>query len=211
MRKSLVIATGFFFLAAAAVDADTLISVVENTSSISGTSGSLDFQFDPGPLVTQAASVEILNFTGGSFLGAPSTTASVSGGPLPSAVTIANSGAFNDYFQDYLYGNKLSFTLDFGGPAVNSPNGMSTSTSLFTFSTFSDANGVNPVLTADPNGEALTVSVSLDGTLALAAVSPDVRILPEPGSLWLLSGAFALLSARRFLMKFLGTGAPSRP
>jgi hypothetical protein len=197
MRKSQVIATTLLLWAAAAAHADTLVSIVENTSSINGTSGSLDFQFNPGPLVTQGATVKILGFTGGSLLGAASTTSSVSGGPLPATVTIANTGAFNDYFQDFHYGNAISFTLDFGGPAVTTPNGLSTSTSLFTFSTFSDAAGIVPVLTADPNGTAATVTVNLNGTLTAAAVSPDVQILPEPGSLWLLSGALAIFGGRR--------------
>lgn len=199
MRKSQIIVTTLLLWAATAAHADTLVSVVENTSSINGTSGSLDFQFNPGPLVTQAATVKILGFTGGSFIGTPATTSSVSGGPLPAAVTIANTGAFNDYFQDFHYGNAISFTLDFGGPAITAPNGISTSTSLFTFSTFSDTAGVVPVLTADPNGVAATVTVNLNGTLAAIAVSPDVQILPEPGSLWLLSGALAAFAAIRFV------------
>jgi hypothetical protein len=45
------------------------------TSSISGTAGSLDFQFNPGPLVTQAASLQVLDFmTDGSLAGGPSPT-----------------------------------------------------------------------------------------------------------------------------------------
>ena len=38
-------------------------TVTVNTSSVSGTAGSLDFNFNPGPLVTQAASLQILSFT----------------------------------------------------------------------------------------------------------------------------------------------------
>ena len=38
-------------------------AVTVDTSSISGMAGSLDFNFNPGPLVTQAASLQLLNFT----------------------------------------------------------------------------------------------------------------------------------------------------
>ena len=37
--------------------------VTVDTSSIAGTMGSLDFNFNPGPLVTQAASLQIIDFT----------------------------------------------------------------------------------------------------------------------------------------------------
>jgi len=33
-----------------------------DTSSIAGTAGSLDFNFNPGPLVTQAAALQVLVF-----------------------------------------------------------------------------------------------------------------------------------------------------
>ena len=41
----------------------TTYDVTVFTSSISGTAGSLDFNFDPGPLVTQAASLQISDFS----------------------------------------------------------------------------------------------------------------------------------------------------
>ena len=39
-------------------------TVTVDTSSIKGTAGSLDFNFNPGPFTTQAASLQILNFAG---------------------------------------------------------------------------------------------------------------------------------------------------
>ncbi|HEY1948257.1 MAG TPA: NF038129 family PEP-CTERM protein [Bryobacteraceae bacterium] len=193
MSKSQLFVSLFLCLAIAA-HADTLITISENTSSINGTVGSLDFQFNPGALVTQEATVTISNFTGGSFVGSASTTSpSVTGGPLPTAVTIANSGGFNDYFQGFQFGNALSFTLDFGGGAVNAPDGMSTSTSIFAFSTFSDAAGITPVLTSDPNGIAMTATVNLDGSVTESVFSSQVQVSPEPGSFSLSGGALALL------------------
>src|SRR5437879_7504439 len=70
-----------------------------NTSAISGTSGSLEFQFNPGGLDTQAASLQILNFTSdGTLAGSPAVTGDVSG-TLPGTLTFDNGAFFNDYFR----------------------------------------------------------------------------------------------------------------
>jgi hypothetical protein len=53
----------FLCFASMASAAPVTYDVSVDTSSISGTAGSLDFNFNPGPLVTQSASLQILNFT----------------------------------------------------------------------------------------------------------------------------------------------------
>jgi hypothetical protein len=202
MRTFQIIAVAFCLSAANAALASPIL-VTLNTSSIVGTTGSLDFQFNPGPLITQAATVQITNFIGGTLVGIPQTIGDVTGGPLPAAFTINNTNLVNDYFQSFTYGNSLSFLLNFSGPAVTSPNGQSTSTSEFTFSTFSDQGGITPVLTPDPNGISATVVVNLNGSLSASAVSPQAQVqtIPEPGSLWLFSGALAALGSLKFLRR----------
>src|SRR5262249_51862810 len=117
-----------------------------DTSAISGTAGSLDFEFNPGPLVTQAASLQILNFSSdGTLAGSPALTGDVSGA-LPGTVTFDNGTAFNDYFEGFTYGSTLSFQVSLFGPALSSPDGTSTSGSSFAFSMFSDAAGTIPAL-----------------------------------------------------------------
>src|SRR5580693_8574574 len=92
--------------------ADILFSVAVDTSSISGTSGSLDFNFNPGPLSSQFALADSLNFTSdGSLAVSPILTGDVSGGPLPSTVTFDNGGALNDYFQGFTFGSTLMFEV----------------------------------------------------------------------------------------------------
>src|SRR6266700_3448966 len=72
-------------------------SVLVSTFSIAGTAGSLDFNFNSGLLVTQAASLQILSFSSdGSLTGTPSLIGDVSGA-LPATVTFDNGAAFNDY------------------------------------------------------------------------------------------------------------------
>jgi hypothetical protein len=161
-----------------------------NTSSISGDAGSLDFDFNPGPLVTQAASLQILDFASdGSLAGSPALTGDVSG-DLSSTVTFDNGAGYNDYFEDFTFGSTLSFEVSLYGPALSSPDGVSTSGSAFAFSMFSDSAGTVPVLTTDPSdGWATTIDVNLDGTTTLTSYIPasgSPSAVPEPSSYLLL-------------------------
>ena len=140
-------------------------SVTVNTSSVSGTAGSLDFNFNPGPLLTQAASLQILSFTSnGTLAGGPAHMGDVSGS-LPATLIFDNGTGFNDYFEGFKYGSMLMFDVSLYGPALSSPNGTATSGSTFAFSMFSDAAGTMPALTTDTaDGFAFTANVNLDGT-----------------------------------------------
>jgi hypothetical protein len=91
-------ATALLLLAAAPAGAAISYTVVVDTGSVSGTSGFLDFQFNPGNATTQAATATITNFTGGTLSGAPQISGNVSG-TLPGTITFANSTALNEYFQ----------------------------------------------------------------------------------------------------------------
>jgi hypothetical protein len=179
-----------------------------DTSSISGTVGSLDFNFNPGPLVTQPASLQILNFTSnGALTGSPTLTGDVSGA-LPATLTFDNGTGFNDYFQGFTFGSTLSFQVSLYGPALTSPDGVSTSGSTFAFSMFSDAAGTIPALTTDTtDGFAFTVDVNLDGTTTLTnfseqtTVVPVTPAIPEPGTLPLTAAGIGLWLAFRFRLQ----------
>lgn len=152
-------------LLAGTAKADIIYQVSVNTSSISGTPGNIDLQFNPGGGSTQPASVRISSFSsvGGVITGAPSTVGDVSG-TLPGTVTINNTTALNDYFQPFTYGNSFSFRLLFTGPAINAPNGTATSGSEFGLSLF-NSDGSNVFLTTNPDGFAATANVNLNGTV----------------------------------------------
>ncbi|MGD0630846.1 MAG: NF038129 family PEP-CTERM protein [Terracidiphilus sp.] len=190
--SSLFIAS--LFLAASVAEADPVTyDVTVNTSSIAGTMGSLDFQFNPGPLTTQAASLQILDFTSdGVLAGSPSLTGDVSGA-LPATLTYDNETQYNDFFEDFTYGTTLSFEVSLYGPALSAPDGVSTSGSIFAISMFSDPAGTVPVLTTDTtDGFAATLNVNIDGTTSVTDPSMQTSVVssvatPEPGSLVLLA------------------------
>jgi len=175
-------------------------NVTVDTSSISGTSGSLDFQFNPGPLTTQAASLQILEFSSdGSLAGSPALTGDV-GGALPGTLTFDNGTQFNDYFDDFTFGSTLSFQVSLYGPALSSPDGVSTSGSDFAFSMFSDPPGTIPTLTTDTvDGFASTIDVNLDGTTtvtdpSIQTIIASSTVIPEPSNLLLMATGFCGLA-----------------
>jgi hypothetical protein len=198
LRSSLFVSS--FLCSAFLASADVVYDVTVDTSSIEGAAGSLDFNFNPGPLVTQAANLQILNFTSDGSLEA--CAANIQGfcptgdvtGTLPGSLTFDNGTSFNDYFDGFSYGSSLSFDVRLYGPAINSPDGVSTSGSTFAFSMFSDAAGTIPTLTSDTtNGFAFTVDVNLDGTTTVTnyssetSIVPQTSTVPEPKSLGLLA------------------------
>lgn len=185
----------WLFCAVSAMASPIMYDVTVDTSSITGTMGSLDFNFNPGPLVTQFAQLQILSFTSdGTLAGAcPCGTGDVIG-QLPATLTFDNGTGFNDYFDDFTYGNSISFAVSLYGPALSSPDGVSTSGSTFAFSMFSDPAGVTPVLTSDTtDGFAFTVDVNLDGSTTVANFSTQTSVtqmgspgpssVPEPGTM----------------------------
>lgn len=200
-HRSLLFIGSFLSIASIAWAGAITYNVTVNTSSISGTAGSLDFNFNPGPLVTQAASLQILSFSSnGSLAGGPTLTGDVHGA-LPSTVTFDNGTAFNDYFEGFTFGSTLSFDVSVYGPAISNPNGTATSGSAFAFSMFSNPAGTVPTLTTNRvNGFAVTVNVNLDGTATVNNFSAETTVrplstVPESSSFVLIFTAIALLAA----------------
>jgi len=186
----------------------TSYDVTVDTSSLLGTSGFLDFNFNPGPLVTQSASLDILNFTTDGTLGGlcPCGTGDVTG-QLPATLTFDNGTGLNDYFDFFTFGSSISFTVSLYGPALSTPDGVSTSGSTFAFSMFADTSPLTPVLTSDTtDGFAFTIDVNLDGTTTVTGYSPQTTVtqegssVPEPAAFYVVLLALACIAVRRYLV-----------
>jgi hypothetical protein len=174
-----------------------------NTSSLAGTTGSLDLSFNPGPLVTQSASVDILNVvTDGAISGSATLTGDVTGSFPASTLSFDNGTGFNDYFTAFTFGNSLAFDVDLFGPAISAPDGISTSGSSFALSIFSDPAGTLPALTTNTtDGFAYTVSINLDGTTTATdyLVTSSSSPIPEPpGWVLAMTGLLSLFYMRRY-------------
>ena len=196
LRLQLLVAALILFAANASF-ASFSYNVSIDTSTLSGTLGGLDFQYNPGSgSSSYTTTLDISGVTGGT-LSDPSTvfTAGNVSGELPSTVTITdnNISQLNEYFHNFTYGSNLSFNLTFASdPTTNS--------SLY-FSMFQDAAGTVAALTSDPNGYAAIIN--MNGAAAPAVtnnitVQNDVTPTPIPAAAWLLgSGLMGLAGIRR--------------
>jgi hypothetical protein len=170
-----------------------------NTSSIAGTTGSLDFALNPGAGSDQSLTALVSGFSSdGSYLGSQTKTGDVTGGPVTTGnpLTLNSTLADNDDLETFTYGNTLSFNVLLSGPAFSAPDGQATSPYEFVFSTYSDTLGTVPVLTSDPGGASGTITISPEAVIDAGAISPELGVVatPEPSMLWLLSGALALFA-----------------
>jgi hypothetical protein len=204
MRTTHLLSSTLFLILAGVASAGPVYQVTLDTAAmgLSGDDGSLDFVFDASPGSTQSATVQIVNFTGASYIaGSQVDTGSASGGPLPSAITIIAGNPDSDDFEAVTFGSTLTFDVAFSGPAVDSTNGTATGPTVFSLEVFSDELGSVPANTTDPStGIAGTITVNDDGALTAAGVSPDfsAQAIPEPSTMGMVLGALAMLIGGRF-------------
>ncbi len=198
--------------------APVTFSVTADTSVLtSGTSGYIDFQFNPTvgltpPPATATATVTSLSVIGG-FLnpGSVVTYGDVSGDPtLPPGLILTNTdttvSGSNEYKEGITFGSTLSFDVTFRG---DSPTSTLDLNSFFFL--ILDKNGAS--LTTDTSGNGLAAQIDLvpNGTSGVTPVvtpwlvspggsvivapgtSPNVGVVPEPSAMLLFSGTSALL------------------
>ena len=200
MRWLMCAATVLFGLGMKPVQAAAIsYSVTVDTSSVSGTAGFLDFQFNPGNSTSQAATAQISSFMtlGGSLSGVPQVNGNVVG-TLPGTLTFVNSTALNEYFQGFNYGSSFSFMLLLTGPAISAPNGTANAGTSFGIGLYD--NTQNPILTnqGGTTGFAGEVDIDLNGTATATAfpngTGPSVvtfLAVPEPGTMLMLGLSMA--------------------
>ena len=185
-------------------NAQTLYHVAVNTAGVSGQSGYVDLQFNPGGVDALAANATVSSVvTDGTFVGGGMNTGDVSGSlPGPLLVSINNTTVFNDVFQGFTFGNTLACDVTFSGAVLTPTSPLPTSGSAFALSLYA-SDQITPLLTTDASGSLLQIALNPDGSttaqtfpssanggvpVATATLAAPAAV-PEPGSLSLLVGA----------------------
>lgn len=199
---------------------DLTYSVIVDPSGLNGINGFMDIQFNPGALPgTQLAFAEMdqPNSWLQGFPGTGTTTGGAFQIPSQGIVRWDNTTPFNDYFQPLVFGSSPdSFFMNFTGPALESPDGISTSGTSFSLSFF-DSN-LSPVLTSNPDGFAAIININLDGTGTVETFPntdggpPAVTIIddnapaptPEPGSFVLIGTGLGMIQLIRRKARSVG-------
>jgi len=178
--------------------AGILYDVSVDTTAIQGITGTFDLQFNPGGVGTLAAAATITDFgTDATGLSLNTTDGDVSGLLSPGPLTLNNTFGLNDLLENITFGTTMSFTVDLSGPGVTAPNTAAPGSSFGL--TLYDG-GFNTLLTTDPAGTVVTVSLNPDGSTtpvtfpatvggnpaAQTALEPTGTV-PEPSSLGLLA------------------------
>jgi hypothetical protein len=130
--------------------------VTVDTSSLRGTSGFLDFQFNPGAVPgTQAATLSV---------------SGLPGGPL----ALTNTGPLNEAKVPFTYGSDLSFDVRITGDAVTFPHSGPFG-STFALQLLG-ADSATPQATIDPGGAVLRLAVNPDGTTTATTFTAGDRV-----------------------------------
>lgn len=193
LRRTVAPALGLLALGALGTAARAQsFQVTLDTSSLTSTTGTLDFLFNPGGADAQNATLQVSGFTTNGTLAGTATDLGGGTGTLPGTLTIANSGSNNEVFQDITFGSTLSFTATLSGPALTPPTGTS-SGSLFAFTVFNSLN--HPVFANNADNSALDISVNADGSLTTQPAPPGANgltVAPVSSPVPEASGALSL-------------------
>ena len=185
------------FVASSGLFATTFTyNVAVNTSSLSATAGTIDFQFNPGDVTSDLANAIISNFTitgPGSLSGAPMYFGD-SSGVLPSSLRVSNTFNDNEALQALTFGTSLAFRVTINETLT----GTAAAGSVFNFSVF-QSDGFTPLLTTDPNGVLASINLNTVGASASSTTSAaaTVTAAPEPATIMLFGAGLLILAIGR--------------
>jgi hypothetical protein len=170
--------------------------VTLDTSAITGTSGFLDLQFNPGTIPGAPGAQATISLFGGDAIlhnvGAQNGTGDVTGA-LPGELVFQNTTQFNDFFQEVTFGSSTSFRVTFSGVFLTALSGDHTAFSVSLY----DADGITPLLTADPSGALTIFDLAPGGAITPAIFNPsvaNVAAVPLPAAAVLFPTGLSLLA-----------------
>lgn len=185
----------------ATATAATVYNVSVDTTSLFGTTGYLDLQFNPGGVSAPAATATLNGFFGDITLGGLATNDGSMSGVLPGSLVFNNDTAFNAVLQPSAFGNVFGFTISFSGAYETALSGSGTRFSLAVLD-----DNFDPLATVDPVGTILQFELAPGGAVTATTFNADVfgaesivtlTAVPVPAALPLLASAFALFGFAR--------------
>lgn len=175
-------------------NADTTYQIDLNTTPLSGYSGFVDLQFNPGGFDSLDASANISQVTTNGSLSNSDVLAGSASGMLPSGAVIENVAAYNDLFQGFTFGSDLDFRVTFSGSALSPGASITSSGSTFAVSLYG-TDQVTPLLSTSSTGALALVTINPDGSI-VSTTYPDTdgithasvvllpsTSVPEPGNI----------------------------
>jgi hypothetical protein len=164
-----------------------------NTSALTGTSGYLEFQFNPGVAPVDPAFADVEYVVSDGTLLTPATDIGDVSGALPAIVQINNTDLTNDHAEGFTYGTSFRVYVVMSVPVVSG--------SAFSGSSFYltlDDGSFTPLIAAGPLVE---IDLDSNGNPTVINNSPNSEAMvnngtPEPSSGWmLLAAGLALFAA----------------
>lgn len=187
-----VLAFALWFLAPGGdANADiTYLVDISNPSNLNGTTGGIDFQFNPNSSASLAATAVVTNFSTDGTVGSQVYQNGDASGTLSTTLTFNNSYSIapNELSYNFTYGSTLSFDVTLSGAALS---GGGQSGSIFGFTLY-DGSGNAQSPTKNPPTVAIAINTdgSTAGTTYFASgfsgsVTQAVSAVPEPSTMFL--------------------------
>ncbi|MGO9230321.1 MAG: NF038129 family PEP-CTERM protein [Bryobacteraceae bacterium] len=173
---SIIACLGFAALTPSPASASIIYAITVNTGSEFGQAGYIDIQFNQGDPTSQAATLDLNDFSTDGVLDPAALGTGTVGdvaGSLPGTLAFDNGQTTDEYTEGITFGNAITFSLTFDGPAIESPDGSSASLFLVDFLNSGES---AYLFTADPTDSSL--SNPYDFTVATISVNPDGSTTP---------------------------------
>jgi hypothetical protein len=192
-RIALAVFAVFLLQPFANASAATIYHVSVDTSSLFGTAGYFDLQFNPGDVTSPSATATLSGFSGDVTLESGAVVDGGVSGALPGTIEFDNAAPFNAVLQPVTLRDAFDFTIRFSGAYETTASGSGTRFSLVLLDS-----SYEPLATVDPVGTILQFELMPGGGVAATTFDADafgaesivtLTAVPVPAALPLLASA----------------------